>query len=192
MDLERAAIKVVTGDQHAFVASLIVQPALIDEIKHAQKKDSGLVRLVEEVEKVNKSELSFSEDGILRFKSRLCMLNNEEIKRIILEEAHCSLDTVHPGSRKMYRDLRVFFVERYEKGNCQICRTMPNMPTGESGTYETSKVIATTPDSIMEVGAYFCRLCYRTTTDTDWSRCNMGDSGPLDEDRSLCAYQNFL
>lgn len=60
---------------------------------------------MEEAEKGNKSEFTIFEDGILRFGSRLCVLDNEEIKRIILEEAHRSVYTVHPGSTKMYRDL---------------------------------------------------------------------------------------
>ncbi|XP_041015054.1 uncharacterized protein LOC121257868 [Juglans microcarpa x Juglans regia] len=111
MDLERVVIEVVTSDQQALVASLMVQPTLIDRIKHAQKEDSGLVRLVVEVKEGNKSEFSISEDGTLRFGSRLCVPDDEEIKRIILKEAQWSLYIVHPG---------------------------------ESGTSETSKIIATT------------------------------------------------
>ncbi|XP_040998429.1 uncharacterized protein LOC121244400 [Juglans microcarpa x Juglans regia] len=47
MDLERAGIEVIASDTNAFMASLVVQPALIDRIKAAQKADSGLVKLME-------------------------------------------------------------------------------------------------------------------------------------------------
>ena len=86
MDLERAGIEVITSDTSTFLASLIVQPTLIDRIKAAQKVDLGLVKLVEEVENGgDKSDFSVSEDGVLRFRGRLCMPANEELKRVILE-----------------------------------------------------------------------------------------------------------
>ena len=50
--------------------------------------------------------LLISKDGILMHGSRLCVLVVNEMKRQIMEEAHCTLYTVHPGSTKMYRDLR--------------------------------------------------------------------------------------
>ncbi|XP_040988967.1 uncharacterized protein LOC121236586 [Juglans microcarpa x Juglans regia] len=109
MDLEKAGIEVITSDTDTFMASLIVQPALIDKIKAAQKVDSGLVKLVEEVGNRDKLDFSISEDGVLRFRDRLCVPANDELKRVIFEEAHRSLYTVHPGSTKMYRDLRESF-----------------------------------------------------------------------------------
>ncbi|XP_041020385.1 uncharacterized protein LOC121262002 [Juglans microcarpa x Juglans regia] len=49
MDLERAGIEVFSSDTSAVMASLVVQPALIDRIKDAQKVDSELVKLREEI-----------------------------------------------------------------------------------------------------------------------------------------------
>lgn len=51
MDLERVGIEVVTNEQWAFMANLIVQPILIKRIKATQKEDLGMVRLVAEVKK---------------------------------------------------------------------------------------------------------------------------------------------
>jgi len=42
----------------------------------------------------------------LRFKDRMCVPNNEEIKKMILEEAHKSKLSMHPGTTKMYQDLK--------------------------------------------------------------------------------------
>jgi hypothetical protein len=36
----------------------------------------------------------------------VCVPNNEEIRKLILEEAHFSPHTVHPGGTKMYQDLK--------------------------------------------------------------------------------------
>ena len=43
--------------------------------------------------------------GIMRYKNRLVVLSNEELRRKILHEAHHSKLSIHPGSNKMYHDL---------------------------------------------------------------------------------------
>ncbi|RVW88871.1 Transposon Tf2-8 polyprotein [Vitis vinifera] len=46
------------------------------------------------------------DDEILRFGTRLCVPNDEDLRRELLEEAHCSKFAIHPGGTKMYKDLR--------------------------------------------------------------------------------------
>jgi len=48
-------------------------------------------------------------DGILRFRNRLCVPNNIELRKELLKELHDSMLTTHPGSTKMYRDLKSHF-----------------------------------------------------------------------------------
>jgi len=47
--------------------------------------------------------------GTLIFKDRMCVPNNEEIKEMILGEAHKSKLSIHPGTTKMYQDLKKMF-----------------------------------------------------------------------------------
>ena len=49
---------------------------------------------------------SVDEHGVVRYKDRLVVPSNEELKRKILNEAHHSKLSIHPGSNKMYHDLR--------------------------------------------------------------------------------------
>ena len=42
----------------------------------------------------------------MRFKNRLVVPSSEELRRKILDEAHNSMLSIHPGSNKMYHDLR--------------------------------------------------------------------------------------
>ena len=42
----------------------------------------------------------------MRFEDRICVPNNEEIKKMILEEAHKSKLSMHPRTIKMYQDLK--------------------------------------------------------------------------------------
>ena len=52
------------------------------------------------------SEWSVGSDGALRFHGRLCVPDDLELRREVLEVAHRSRFTVHPGATKMYRDLK--------------------------------------------------------------------------------------
>ncbi|KAL5574078.1 hypothetical protein UlMin_023675 [Ulmus minor] len=47
-----------------------------------------------------------SPDGVLDFKGRLCIPDNDELKEQILSEAHTTPYSVHPGTTKMYKDQR--------------------------------------------------------------------------------------
>jgi hypothetical protein len=53
----------------------------------------------------------FHEDveGTLWFRNRLIMPRKEALKRKILDEAHISRYSIHPGSIKMYHDSREQF-----------------------------------------------------------------------------------
>ena len=52
------------------------------------------------------SQFSIDEQGVVRYKNRLVVPSNEEIRRKILNEAHYSKLSIHLGSNKMYHDLR--------------------------------------------------------------------------------------
>ena len=41
--------------------------------------------------------------------SKLCLPTVEELKRQVLEEAHCSAYAMHPGSTKTYRTLKEYY-----------------------------------------------------------------------------------
>jgi hypothetical protein len=53
----------------------------------------------------------FHEDaeGTLWLKNRLIVPRKEAVKKKILDEAHTSRYSIHPGSTKMYHDLREQF-----------------------------------------------------------------------------------
>ena len=61
---------------------------------------------VKKVEKGEISDFNLSSAGILRFRNRIVVPKDENLRREILDEAHRSKYTIHPGSTKMYQDLR--------------------------------------------------------------------------------------
>jgi hypothetical protein len=83
-------------------------PTLRDEIKAAQKNDEGMGYIKKRMQEGDPKVAYFREDveGTLWFKERQVVPKKEELKKKILDEAHTSRYTIHPGSTKMYHDLR--------------------------------------------------------------------------------------
>jgi hypothetical protein len=48
-------------------------------------------------------------DGVLSFKYRLVVPKSFELCHKIMDEAHCSRYSIHPGTNKMYQDLKKSF-----------------------------------------------------------------------------------
>ena len=50
-----------------------------------------------------------NEDGFLYYRDRVCVPNDNGLKKSILEEAHSGYFSMHPGSTKMYHDLKTSY-----------------------------------------------------------------------------------
>ena len=50
-----------------------------------------------------------NEDGFLYYRDRVCIPNDDELKKSILEEAHNGSFAMHPSSMKMYQDLKTSY-----------------------------------------------------------------------------------
>ena len=46
---------------------------------------------------------------MLYYKDRVCVLDDNDLRKAILEEAHSGSFAIHPGSTKMYQDLKMSF-----------------------------------------------------------------------------------
>jgi hypothetical protein len=86
-----------------------VGSSLHQEIRKGQLEDEK----VQEIKRNIKEEksLGFSEDdeGVLRYKGRICVPNVKKLKDKILREAHESAYSIHPGGNKMYHDLKATY-----------------------------------------------------------------------------------
>ena len=61
---------------------------------------------MEEVKRGSKPDFVLLDDGILRFETRLCVPDDGDLRRELLEEAYYSKFAIHLGKTKMYRDLK--------------------------------------------------------------------------------------
>ncbi|GKV34371.1 hypothetical protein SLEP1_g42748 [Rubroshorea leprosula] len=110
-DLVKLDVELRVDSTTAYLAALRAQPALIDRIKLAQQKDSFLQKMKEKVKagEPHMQEFRISDDEILWFGDRLCVPRNHALRGEIMGDAHYTSYTIHPGSTKMYRDLRSTF-----------------------------------------------------------------------------------
>ncbi|WVZ63840.1 hypothetical protein U9M48_013438 [Paspalum notatum var. saurae] len=68
---------------------------------------------------------TLDDQGMLWFKNRLVVPKDMELRKRILDEAHTSMFTMHPGSNKMYQDLKQKFwwtqIAKYVS-ECDVCQ----------------------------------------------------------------------
>jgi hypothetical protein len=83
-----------------------VESTLEQDIRKRQLEDER-IKEIRELMKEGKAP-DFTEDaqGIIWFKERICVPDIESIRKTILREAHDSAYSIHPGSTKMYQDLK--------------------------------------------------------------------------------------
>jgi hypothetical protein len=72
---------------------------------------------------------SVDAEGILWYNGRLCVPSIPVLKQLIMEEAHDTPYSIHPGGTKMYQDLKETFCWHGMKGDiaffiarCDVCR----------------------------------------------------------------------
>jgi hypothetical protein len=107
-ELCKLNIEVVSSGALSYIS---MEPTLHEQIVMAQISDKG-VQVIKEMigQKVEKYKC-FHQDikGILWFGDRLVVPKNLKLRKKILDEAHLSKFSMHPGSNKMYHDLRSLY-----------------------------------------------------------------------------------
>ena len=89
------------------LAHIALTSELLEQIIREQKEDPKEIPHIRKLMAEGRGpHFSIDEQGVVRYKDRLVVSSNEELKRKILNEAHHSKLSIHPGSNKMYHDLR--------------------------------------------------------------------------------------
>jgi hypothetical protein len=92
-----------------FVASLVVQPTLMDRIREAQKGDREIEKIRDALKEGKANGFSEDEQGTIWFEKRVFVANDSDLRRIIFQEAHETPYSIHPGNTKMYMDFKERF-----------------------------------------------------------------------------------
>jgi hypothetical protein len=115
--------------QQGTLNQLKLESVILQRIIDAQR-DNASTKYIREKIRAGKAKC-FKEDGpgIIWFNNRIVVPKNEEIRQQILDEAHLSRYSIHPGSTKMYQDLKQHYwwtkmkieIARYV-ARCDTCR----------------------------------------------------------------------
>ena len=97
------------SDDGTVVVELIARPNLLNQVLEAQKNDDKIAAIVKQIGEGKENEFEVKEDRSLYYKDRVCVPNDCELKKAILDEAHSGSFSIHPGSTKMYQDLKMSF-----------------------------------------------------------------------------------
>lgn len=102
------------GDMDVFLAHVQLRSTLVEEIKVAQPRASSLAKLMDVACKGKVSEGKAKEsmvdfEGVLRCGVCLCVPDVDGLRQRVLREAHHSIYTIHPGTNKMYRDIKTLY-----------------------------------------------------------------------------------
>jgi hypothetical protein len=86
-----------------------LEPTLEKDITKGQKDDEKINEIWQLI--IDGKGKDFREDaeGVVWFKDRLCVPDIKSIRELILKEAHETAYSIHPGSEKMYQDLKKRF-----------------------------------------------------------------------------------
>nr|ABA97433.1 retrotransposon protein, putative, Ty3-gypsy subclass [Oryza sativa Japonica Group] len=95
--------------EHGFVAALEARPTLVDQVRAAQVNDSEIAELKKNMRVGKARDFHEDEHGTIWLGERLCVPDDKELKDLILTEAHQTQYSIHPGSTKMYQDLKEKF-----------------------------------------------------------------------------------
>nr|AAM08795.1 Putative retroelement [Oryza sativa Japonica Group]AAP52970.1 retrotransposon protein, putative, Ty3-gypsy subclass [Oryza sativa Japonica Group] len=95
--------------EHGFVAALEARPTLVDQVRAAQVNDSEIAELKKNMRVGKARDFHEDEHGTIWMGERLCVPDDKELKDLILTEAHQTQYSIHPGSTKMYQDLKEKF-----------------------------------------------------------------------------------
>ena len=136
-EINNMEVKIVTWG----LANMTLKSDLFERIKEAQRRDPDISRLKDNALEGQESKFSLAENDVLFFDGRICVPNENELRRQILTEAHETPYSVHPGSTKMYQGLRDHFWWNGMKGDvakfvskcltCQKVKAEHKRPAGE-------------------------------------------------------------
>jgi len=104
-ELEKLQIEFISPGDQIPLTALQAASTIVEKIKSGQLSDPECVKIKQKVEEGTTADFVI-QNRILRFKNRLYVPNQSELKREILKAAHDSLFSTHPGSTKMYQDLK--------------------------------------------------------------------------------------
>ncbi|WVZ76429.1 hypothetical protein U9M48_024406 [Paspalum notatum var. saurae] len=120
---------------HTTVAAFEAEPTLEEEINKYQKEDEKLQEIRESLKKGEAPDFKEDEQGTLWYKNRICVPNVDNIRKLILSEAHDTAYSIHPG-----REILVAGNEESDRPMCDTCQRVKARTPRPAGLLQPLKV----------------------------------------------------
>jgi hypothetical protein len=102
-DFERLNLGIVA---RAEGITIEVEPTLEQEIRKGQVGDAKIQEIKDLMAEGRGPDFTEDEQGTIWFKNRICVPKIDSLRETILKEAHDLAYSIHPGSTKMYQDMK--------------------------------------------------------------------------------------
>jgi hypothetical protein len=117
--------------QHGTLTHLKLESILLQKIVDAQRSEKGMKHIHEKIEADKANCFRKDDQGIVWFNNRIVVPKDTDVRQQILDDAHLSRCFIHPGSTKMYQDLKKHYwwtkmkieIARY-MARCYTCRSV--------------------------------------------------------------------
>jgi hypothetical protein len=106
-EMERLNLRMI---QHGTLTQLKLKSVLLQRIIDAQRTNKGMKHIHEKIDAGKSNCFRKDDQGILWFNDRIVVHKDAEVRQQILDEAHLSRYSIHPGSTKMYQDLNQHYL----------------------------------------------------------------------------------
>jgi hypothetical protein len=115
--------------QHGTLNQLKLESVLLQKIIDAQRSDKGMKYIHEKIKAGKANCFRKDGQGIVWFNNRIVVPKDDDVRQQILDKAYLSRYSIHPGSTKMYHDLKQHYwwtkmkieIARYV-AKCDTCR----------------------------------------------------------------------
>ena len=85
------------------------ESSLVVKVNKGQHRDHMLMELKDSMLIKMNDSFDLGGDDILRYQDRLCVPHVDDLQTRVVAEAHGSIYSIHPGSTKMYHDLKQIY-----------------------------------------------------------------------------------
>jgi len=125
--LASLGVRLLEADDSGVTIQDTTVSSLVVEVKSRQQEDPSLEQLRAKAQDQQSLALDIVGDGVLRYNGRLCVPNVAGLRHRIMEEAHHSRYSIHPGSTKMYHDIKeIYWWQGMKKDVAEFVAQCPN------------------------------------------------------------------
>ena len=107
-ELKRLNIDVDEDMDRVLLATWKVRPVLREKIQQRHASNPQLLSLIDRVKQGEVTTFTL-DSGVLMLNHRLCVPDVDGLRNEILDEAHSTVYTMHPGATKMYHSVKTHY-----------------------------------------------------------------------------------